>query len=44
MKELIGHSVRVNDIGLLQFMYPDFVVTDQPLIFTDRPIIFTRRN
>jgi hypothetical protein len=41
VKELIGHSVRVNDIGLLQFMFPDFMVTDKPLLFTDRPIIFT---
>ena len=41
MKEIVGHSVRVNDIGLLQFMFPDFIVTDKPLLFTDRPIIFT---
>ena len=41
MKEIIGHSVRVDDIGLLQFMFPDFIIIDKPILFTDRPIIFT---
>jgi len=41
MLEIINHSVRVNDIGLLQFMFPDYIVIDKPVLFTDRPIIFT---
>lgn len=38
--EVINHSVKVDDIGLLQFMFPDFIIVDKPILFTDRPIIF----
>lgn len=41
---IINHSVKVEDIGLLQFMYPNFIVLNKPVLFTDKPIIFTGDN
>lgn len=41
---IINHSVKVEDLGLLQFMYPNFIVLDKPILFTDKPIIFTGDN
>lgn len=40
MINIINHSVKINDIGLLQFLYPDFIIIDKLPIFTSRPIIF----
>ena len=39
--EVINHSVQINDIGLLQFMFPNFILLDKPVMLSDRPIIFT---
>ena len=40
MIDVVNHSVKVDDIGLLQFMYPDFIILDKLPLFTNRPIIF----
>lgn len=37
---IINHSVQTRNIGLLQFMYPDFQIIDKPIMITTRPIIF----
>lgn len=39
--EIINHSVKTTDIGLLQFLYPDFIILDKPVLYSDKPIIFT---
>ena len=39
--DIINHSVKINDIGILQFMYPDFIILDKPVLFSDKPIIYT---
>lgn len=41
MEKIVNHSVKVKDLGLIQFMYPDYVILDKPILFIDRPIIFT---
>ena len=41
MIDIVNHSVGVDDIGLLQFMYPNYIVLDKPVLFTDKPVIFT---
>lgn len=38
---IINHSVKITDIGLLQFLYPEFVILDKPVLYSDKPIIFT---
>ena len=37
---IINHSVKITDIGLLQFLYPDYIVLDGPVLYSDRPIIY----
>ncbi len=37
---IVNHSVKVTDLGLLQFMYPNYVILDKPVLFSDKPIIF----
>lgn len=39
--DIINHSVKINDIGILQFMYPNFIILDKPVLFSDKPIIYT---
>lgn len=41
MIDIVNHSVKVKDIGLLQYMYPDYIILDKPVLFSERPIIFT---
>lgn len=41
MINIINHSVKINDLGFLQFLYPDFIILNKPVLFIDRPIIFT---
>ena len=41
MDLIINHSVKIKDLGLLQFMYPDFIILNKPVLFASRPIIFT---
>lgn len=41
MIDIVNHSVKVDDIGLLQFMYPNYIITDKPILFTDKSVIFT---
>jgi hypothetical protein len=38
---IVNHSVKTTDIGLLQFLYPDFIILDKPVLYSDKPIIFT---
>ena len=40
MIDIVNHSVKIDDIGLLQFMYPDYIILDKPILFIDKPIIF----
>jgi hypothetical protein len=40
MLNIINHSVRTNDIGLIQFMYPSYIIIDKPPIYSDKPILF----
>lgn len=40
MIDIVNHSVGIDDIGLLQFMYPNYIILDKPVLFTDKPIIF----
>ena len=40
MIDIVNHSVKIDDIGLLQFMYPDYIILDKPILFSDKPIIF----
>jgi len=40
MISIINHSVKVDDIGLLQFMYPDYRILDKPTISSDKNIIW----
>ena len=40
MIDIVNHSVKIRDIGLLQFMYPDFIILDKPVLFIDKPFIF----
>lgn len=37
---IINHSVIVDDIGFLQFLYPNFIILDKPVMFSEKPIIF----
>ena len=41
MINIVNHSVKVDDIGLLQFLYPDYIVLDKPVLLSDRNIIWT---
>lgn len=41
MINIVNHSVRINDLGLLQFMYPNYIIANKPLLCSDKPIIFT---
>lgn len=41
MLDIIGHSVSVKNIELLQFMYPNFQIIDKPIMIATNPIIFT---
>lgn len=41
MINIIGHSVAVKNIELLQFMYPEFKIIDKPIMIATNPIIFT---
>lgn len=41
MISIINHSVQLSRIELLQFMYPEYQITDKPVLFTTSPIIFT---
>ncbi len=40
MISIINHSVKIDDIGLLQFMYPDYRILDKPVISSDKNIIW----
>lgn len=40
MINIVNHSVNIKDLGLLQFMYPDYIVLDKPVLFSEKPIIF----
>lgn len=40
MISIINHSVKIDDIGLLQFLYPDYITLDTPILFSDKPIIW----
>lgn len=42
--DIVNHSVKVNDIGLLQFMYPDFVIVSRAIMYSDKPIIYIGEN
>lgn len=44
LKTIVNHSVKVSDLGLLQFMYPNYIILDKPVLFTNKPIIFTGDN
>lgn len=37
---IVNHSVKTTDIGLLQFLYPEFIILDKPVLYSDKPIIF----
>jgi len=39
--EIVNHSVKTTDIGFLQFLYPNFIILDKPVLYSDKPIIFT---
>lgn len=39
--DIVNHSVIIKDIGFLQFLYPDFIILDKPVLFSEKPIIFT---
>ena len=41
MDLILNHSVKIKDIGLLQYLYPNFIILNKPIIYSDRPIIFT---
>ena len=38
---IVNHSVKITDMGLLQFLYPEFIILDKPVLYSDKPIIFT---
>lgn len=38
---IVNHSVKTTDMGLLQFLYPEFIILDKPVLYSDKPIIFT---
>ena len=38
---LIGHSVKSEDMGLIQYFYPEFKVMNQPSLFINSPVIWT---
>ena len=38
--DIINHSVVIDDIGFLQFLYPNFIILDKPVLFSEKPIIF----
>lgn len=42
--DIINHSVKIKDLGLLQFMYPDFIIVSQSIMFSDKPIIYIGDN
>ena len=41
MIDIVNHSVICKDLGLLQFLYPNFKIVDKPILFSENPIIFT---
>ena len=41
---IVNHSVKIDDLGLLQYFYPDYIILDKPALFIDRPIIYTGDN
>lgn len=41
MINIVNHSVICKDLGLLQFLYPNFKIIDKPILFSESPIIFT---
>ena len=41
MINIVNHSVECNDLNLLQFFYPNYVVLYKPVLFSDKNIIFT---
>lgn len=41
MDLILNHSVKIKDIGLLQYLYPNLIILNKPIIYSDRPIIFT---
>lgn len=38
--DIINHSVVIDDIGFLQFLYPNFIILNKPVLFSEKPIIF----
>ena len=41
MINIINHSVKIKNIEFLQFLYPNYIIIDKPILFTTRPVIFT---
>lgn len=41
MIDIKNHSVKISNLGLLQFMYPNFIIIDKPILITDNPVIYT---
>lgn len=41
MLSIINHSVKIRDIEFLQFLYPDYIITDKLPMFSDNNIIWT---
>lgn len=41
MINIVNHSVICNDLNLLQFFYPNFIIVSEPILFSDKPIIYT---
>ena len=41
MINIINHSVKIKEVELLQFLYPNYIIIDKPVLFTDRPVIYT---
>lgn len=44
MDLILNHSVKIKDIGLLQYFYPNFIILNKPVLYSDKPIIFTGDN
>ena len=44
MDLILNHSVKIKDIGLLQYFYPNFMILNKPVLYSDKPIIFTGDN
>lgn len=38
--DLVNHSVKTDDLGLLQFFYPDYKIMNKPSLFVDSPVIW----